>query len=104
MLLCSQLPLVNFKAHSIHISTTMRIECASNPVCRVHMKSDVHHIQSTSGGGLEVDSNWIVLLFMIPCWVVPTVGFLACLLAWLVARVVSVLLLQECWGRKRLVL
>ena len=43
----------------------MRIECASNPVCRVHMKSDMHHIQSASGVGLEVDSNWIVLLFMI---------------------------------------
>ena len=37
----------------------------SNPVCRVNMKPNAHHVQSTSGGGLEVDSNWIVLLFMI---------------------------------------
>ena len=47
------------------MGTAMCIECASNPVCRVHMKSDAHHVQSTLGGGLEVDSNWIALLFMI---------------------------------------
>ena len=48
------------------MGTVMRIECASNPVCRVHMHEIiVHHVQSTSGVGLEVDSNWIALLLMI---------------------------------------
>ena len=54
------------------MNTAMRIECASNPVCRVHMNPleiqralNVHRIQSILGDGLKVDSNWIVLLFMI---------------------------------------
>ena len=71
------------------MGTVMCIECAYNPVCRVHIKSEAHRVQSIVHDSHEV---------------VPTVGFLSCLLAWLVVRVVSVLLLQQCWGRKRLVL
>ena len=89
----------------IHMGTAMRIKCASNPVCRVHIKSDTHHVQSTLGGGFHGSG------FKLDCniihdsrEVVPTVGFLAWLLAWLVAHVVSVLLLQQCWGRKRFIL
>ena len=54
------------------MNTVMSIERASNPVCHVHMNLleiqcalNVYHIQSTLGGGLEVDSNWIVLVFKI---------------------------------------
>ena len=50
----------------VHMDTAMRIECVSNPVCRVHINpleiwcaSNAHCVQSTSGVGLEVDSNRI---------------------------------------------
>ena len=93
------------------MNTAMHIKCAFNPVCRIHMNpleiryaSNVHHVQSTSEGGLEVDSKLDYIIIKDSCEVAPTMKFWLAHFLDLVYLYVQLCSCSYTWRRKKLVL